>query len=122
MFLTSLKGFTLLITLLSLSGCPASFQEGTSKASISINSAGELIEKGKRTYQTQCIACHNIDPKKAGSIGPEVHGSSKELLEARILRGEYPPGYQQKRKSRFMVPLPHLKNEIDSLHAYLNSN
>ncbi len=79
-------------------------------------------DRGRTIYQTQCTACHNRDPKKPGSIGPEVFGSSRELLEARIMKAEYPPQYQPKRNTHSMAALPHLKNEIDSLHSYLNSN
>lgn len=80
-----------------------------------------LVKRGRSVYQTQCTACHNSDPHKAGSLGPDVYSSSKELLEARILRGEYPPGYRPKRETHIMARLPHLKNEIDAIHAYLNS-
>jgi len=79
-----------------------------------------LIQRGKSIYQTQCIACHHSDPQKPGAIGPEVSGAPKELLELRILKGEYPPGYTPKRNTHTMVPLPHLKNEIEAIHAYLN--
>jgi mono/diheme cytochrome c family protein len=78
------------------------------------------IQRGKVIYQTQCTACHHPDPKKPGSIGPDVYGSSKELLEARILKGEYPKGYTPKRASHLMQALPHLKNEIPALYDYLN--
>ncbi len=79
-----------------------------------------LIARGKVIYQTQCIACHNTDSHKPGALGPEVYGSSLELLEARIMRAEYPAGYSPKRATHTMVALPHLKNEIAGLHAYLN--
>lgn len=79
-------------------------------------------DKGKRIYQANCIACHNMDPKQKGAIGPEVWGASKALLEARVLHGTYPEGYQPKRTTRTMVPLPHLKNDIDSLQLYLNAD
>jgi len=78
------------------------------------------VERGRIIYQTQCIACHNPNPRKPGSIGPEIFKSSRELLEARILHGNYPPGYTPKRQTHSMVALPHLKHEIDSLHAFLN--
>jgi mono/diheme cytochrome c family protein len=77
-------------------------------------------ERGRTIYQTQCTACHNSDPHKSGAIGPDVFGSSRELLEARVLRAEYPTGYKPKRETHQMAALPHLKGEIDSLTAYLN--
>lgn len=81
----------------------------------------ELVSRGHAIYQTNCTACHNADPRQAGSLGPDVYGSSKSLLEARILRADYPPDYKAKRMTHVMNPLPHLKNEIDALHAFLNS-
>jgi len=81
----------------------------------------QLIEKGRQVYQTTCIACHNSDPRKAGPLGPEVDKSSRELLEARIMTATYPPGYKPKRDSKSMAALPHLKNDIEALHAFLNS-
>lgn len=65
-------------------------------------------EQGKQVYQTNCIACHNVDPKKDGSVGPSVFGSSKELVEARVLRADYPPNYKPKRSTRMMPPFPGL--------------
>lgn len=79
------------------------------------------VAKGKSVYLSSCIACHNTNPQKAGALGPEVWGSSRELLEARIMTATYPPGYNPKRPSHAMQPLPHLQGEIDALHAYLNS-
>ncbi len=86
------------------------------------SSTSPSADHGRVIYQTQCIACHNSNPHKPGSIGPDIFGSSKELLQARILKGDYPPGYQPKRSTHNMAALPHLKDEIDSLHAYLNSD
>jgi hypothetical protein len=37
------------------------------------------------------------------------------------MKGEYPPGYQPKRTTKTMVALPHLKGEIEAIHAYVNS-
>lgn len=79
------------------------------------------VDRGRVVYATQCAICHNADPKKAGPIGPEVFGASKELLVKRILEGKYPEGYRPKRETHTMVALPHLKHEIDSLHLFLNS-
>ena len=78
-----------------------------------------LFVRGRAIYQANCIACHNSDPTKAGAIGPELKGSTKDLLEARVLRGEYPAGYAPKRSSKAMPSLPHLKNELEGLAEYL---
>lgn len=55
-----------------------------------------------------------------GALGPAVMGSSRELLEARVVRGEYPAGYTPKRESRVMIALPHLEPELDALAAFLS--
>jgi mono/diheme cytochrome c family protein len=80
-----------------------------------------LAKRGQRAYQTYCIACHNSDPKRDGVVGPAIQGSSRELVEARVLRNEYPPGYKPKRTSKAMVAIPQAKDEIDALTAYLNA-
>ena len=80
-----------------------------------------LPERGKQVYMANCIACHNPDPTKDGAVGPAVAGSSLELLKARVLEGSYPPGYQPKRQSKAMSALPQLKDQIEALHAFLNT-
>ena len=79
-----------------------------------------LIDRGKAVYMSECIACHNLNPKFAGSIGPDVYGSSLELLEARLLRLEYPKGYKPKRDSDLMPDFPELEADIPAIHAFLN--
>lgn len=79
------------------------------------------LARGRAVYLANCVACHNTNPKLAGPIGPDLAGSSRELLAAKVLRNEYPPGHQPKRSTRAMVPLPHLENDIDALAAYLGS-
>lgn len=66
-----------------------------------------------------CIACHNADPSKEGGLGPAIADASLELLEARVVRGEYPPGYTPKSTSNAMPAFPHLADQIEALHAYL---
>jgi mono/diheme cytochrome c family protein len=78
-------------------------------------------ERGRRVYLANCTACHNTDPALPGAIGPAVAGSQRELIEARVLRAEYPPGYTPKRPTHAMVALPHLAGSIDDLTAYLSS-
>ena len=76
-------------------------------------------ERGRQIYLTQCIACHNTDPALAGPVGPPVRGSSRELLEAKILNGTYPPGYAPKRPTTVMPPQPALARDVQGLAAYL---
>lgn len=76
-------------------------------------------ERGRQVYLTQCTACHATDPSQAGPLGPPVKGSSRELLEAKVLRGTYPPGYQPKRPTHLMPPQPALAPDIPPLAAYL---
>ncbi|MDH3446176.1 MAG: cytochrome c [Deltaproteobacteria bacterium] len=76
-------------------------------------------ERGRAIYLANCVACHNNDPSKDGPIGPALKGSSKELVEWRVLRTEYPPGYQPKRNTKVMPTFPFLKSQIPYLAAYL---
>lgn len=81
----------------------------------------DLVARGKVIYESNCIACHHMDPKLNGSLGPEVADASLDLLQARILRAQYPAGYKPKRNTATMVALPHLEKEIPAIHAYLES-
>jgi mono/diheme cytochrome c family protein len=80
-----------------------------------------LVARGKSVYQQNCIACHNVDPKVAGGIGPALWQSSLELLYLKTIEGKYPEGYKPKRDGAGMPILSHLKNDIPALHAYLNN-
>jgi mono/diheme cytochrome c family protein len=78
-------------------------------------------KEGQRLYAVHCTSCHAPDPKKDGALGPAIWGSSVELLERKLVHGDYPPGYPPKRPSKVMVVLPFLKDQIPNLHAYLNT-
>jgi mono/diheme cytochrome c family protein len=78
-----------------------------------------LAERGRQVYLAQCTACHGSDPAQPGPLGPAVKGSARELLEAKVLRGTYPPGYQPKRPTTVMPPQPALAPEIAALTEYL---
>ena len=80
-----------------------------------------LIARGRITYNAYCLACHNADPRRAGAVGPDVAFSNLELLTLRILKAEYPAGYRAKRPGTVMPAMPHLKEEIEGLNAYLNA-
>ena len=79
----------------------------------------DLVAQGRGAFMSNCIACHNMNPTQPGSIGPAVAGSSLELLEGKVIRNEYPPGYTPKRDTQAMVPLPHVEAQIPAIHAYL---
>ncbi len=103
----------LLCVLLSACGKTGPVSEMTSK--------DPLVQKGYAVYKTNCIACHNVDPNKDGSLGPAIKGASLELLSKRILEGKYPPNYKSKRDTSLMQAMPYLKNDLTALHAYLTS-
>jgi len=76
-------------------------------------------KRGRAVYVANCVACHNSDPSKDGPIGPALKGSPPELIEYRVLRTQYPPGYKPKRHTQVMPTFPFLKTEIPYLVAYL---
>jgi mono/diheme cytochrome c family protein len=76
-------------------------------------------ERGRQVYLAHCTSCHSSEPAQNGPLGPAVKGSSRALLEARLLRGAYPPGYTPKRPSAVMQPMPHLAGSLDDLGAFL---
>jgi mono/diheme cytochrome c family protein len=76
-------------------------------------------ERGRQIYLAQCSSCHSPDPGKDGPLGPAIRGSSRELLEARVVRGTYPPGYTPKRPSAVMQPMPQVATSLDDLAAFL---
>jgi mono/diheme cytochrome c family protein len=76
-------------------------------------------ERGRQVYLAHCIACHNTDPSQPGAVGPPLRGSSRALLEAKVLSGTYPPGYTPKRPTKVMVPIPAVAPDIGALADYL---
>lgn len=100
---------------------PKALPEEPKAPEVDTRTPEQLVADGRAVYNANCIACHALDPTVDGALGPAVAGSSLELLEARIVRGEYPEGYEPKRPSRVMVPLPHLEPKLPELAAYLQS-
>jgi mono/diheme cytochrome c family protein len=78
-----------------------------------------VAERGRQAYLAYCVACHNTDPAQPGPVGPALKGSPRELLEAKVLNGSYPPGYTPKRPTKVMVPIPAVASEIPALAEYL---
>ena len=80
------------------------------------------VERGRQIYQNVCIACHNGDPTQPGSLGPPLAGASLELIQAKVLRGAYPPGYAPKRQSQAMPRFEYLKDRLPDVAAYLQQD
>lgn len=80
-----------------------------------------LIARGQAVYLASCSACHGTNPRQVGTLGPDLYGSSLALIEARVLKSAYPPGYTPKRRSKAMLALPQVKADIPALYAFLNA-
>ena len=78
-------------------------------------------DRGRAIYVTNCTACHHSNPAREGSTGPAIKGSSRELLEAKVLKGTYPAAYPPRRDTKSMPLMPYLASRIPDLEAYLNS-
>jgi mono/diheme cytochrome c family protein len=109
-----------------LAGCgdqpappPAGNASAPTPTTAGVAAAGSA-EKGRQVWLGQCVACHNPDPTKDGPLGPAVKGSSRELVDARVVRGEYPAGYTPKRPTKVMPPRPDLAPSVPDLAAYLH--
>jgi mono/diheme cytochrome c family protein len=77
------------------------------------------VASGRQVYMTNCASCHNNNPNIAGSSGPAIAGSPRDLIEARVLHQSYPPGYKPQRNTHLMRKLPWLAPKIDDLAAFL---
>lgn len=77
------------------------------------------FKRGEQVYGQTCAACHGPNPAIDGPVGPSIKGASPALLEARLMRAAYPPGYSPKRQTKMMPPLPQLKAEVPHLATFL---
>jgi mono/diheme cytochrome c family protein len=75
--------------------------------------------RGRLVYENVCTACHDRDPSQPGALGPELAGASLTLIEAKVLRNEYPPGYAPKRPGATMPKYEYLAPNLADLAAYL---
>ena len=76
-------------------------------------------ERGRQVYVAQCTSCHSSDPAQNGPLGPAVKGSSRELLEARLLRGAYPAWLHAQAPERDHAADAAPRGQPDDLAAYL---
>lgn len=78
-----------------------------------------LISRGRHYYHNVCIACHNGDPTRDGTLGPALAGVSLDVIEAKVMRGEYPEGYTPRRNTSTMPAFAYLEPELPGIAAYL---
>ena len=97
----------------------SAFEKDAADVRVSADREVQSVARGRQVYLSVCTACHNADPNKDGSVGPANAGASRALLEAKILRGEYPPGYTPKRPSAVMPRFENLAASLDDLAAFL---
>ncbi len=83
------------------------------------DSGSPLANRGRQIYLSQCTSCHAADPAQAGPVGPPLKGASRDVVDAKVLRGAYPPGYKPKRPTQVMPPQPQLANDVPALAEFL---
>lgn len=83
--------------------------------------AEKLRSRGQQIYMANCTSCHNPNPKIAGAVGPDLAGSSAELIKTRLMSATYPSGYKPKRQTTVMPAFPAIAPEAPAIAAYLNS-
>ena len=79
----------------------------------------EAAARGRAVYMNVCIACHNGNPNQDGALGPAIAGSSLELIQAKVLRAEYPEGYEPKRAGIVMPKFEYLEEKLPDVAAFL---
>jgi mono/diheme cytochrome c family protein len=84
-------------------------------------SGDPAVARGEKIYRNICVACHNADPSVEGPLGPAIADASRELLEAKLLRGEYPAGYTPQRNTQQMTRFEYLEPNLDDIEAFLAS-
>ena len=84
-------------------------------------SSDPAAARGEKIYHNVCTVCHNADPNQPGPLGPEIGSASRELLDAKLLRGGYPAGYTPKRSTQQMPRFEYLAPHLADLAAFLAS-
>ena len=99
----------LLVAALGLA-CSQESSDGASQAS--------AAQRGQQIYGNVCIACHNArsDPARLARAR-RWRAPRSALLEAKLLRGEYPPGYTPSRPGQTMPRFDYLRDHIGDLAA-----
>lgn len=80
-----------------------------------------INEEGRRVYLGTCVKCHNTNPSKPGTIGPDLLSTPLEVFRTKVPTGKYPTGYTPKRKTKVMPKFPHLADKVDFIYNYIQS-
>lgn len=88
-------------------------------ATISLQSKAE--NEGKRLYITKCAGCHNLNPNKNGSVGPDLVTTPLDAFRVKVLQGKYPSGYAPKRRTKAMQKFQGLTNSVDLIYNYIQT-
>jgi mono/diheme cytochrome c family protein len=108
-----LRLVSILIVFLILSQCV--------KASTTIPTDKVQHIEGKRLYVLYCVSCHNSQPSKPGSIGPELITTPSDVFRTKVPYGTYPSWYKSKRRTKAMPRFPSLKDKTDLIYKYIHS-
>ena len=85
------------------------------------SSVDPAVARGQMIYRNICVVCHNADPNQPGILGPPIAQSTRALLEAKVLRGEYPKDYTPALDTHQMPQFEYLEPNLDDLEAFLAS-
>jgi mono/diheme cytochrome c family protein len=84
-----------------------------------------LAAQGKTIYLSNCISCHNQDPRQSGSLGPSQYETPWEVFKVKVVTGRYPkalpPGYSPLRTTKAMRKFPDLEGDLPALWSYIKS-
>lgn len=108
-----LRLLSILVVFLALSQCV--------KAATIIPTDQVTIQEGKRVYLITCAKCHNTNPHKPGSIGPDLYSTPENVFHTKVPNGTYPSGYTPKRRTKIMPRFKNLTNKVDAVYKYIRS-
>jgi mono/diheme cytochrome c family protein len=91
------------------------------KASTTIPTDKVQHIEGKRLYVLYCVSCHNSQPSKPGSMGPELITTPSDVFRTKVPYGTYPSGYKPKRHTKAMQKFPSLTTKTDLIYNYIRS-
>jgi len=80
-----------------------------------------INEEGRRIYIGTCVRCHSLDPRKQGSIGPDLFSTPRDVFRTKVPKGVYPLGYRAKRNTKIMPKFSDLERKVDWIYQYIQT-